>query len=292
MTVGGLRLVDFVGLDPDDNLLIQGEALETLDALERHQPYAERLLGGVKLAYLDPPFNTGQTFKHYRDKLDHFTWNTRLKETLATVRRFLAEDGSVWLHLNDAEQHRARLLLDDVFGPENFLATIIWERTQMPRLGGKPFAIRHDYIHVYRKGPAFRLPGRADSAAETMWSIEDVGSTDQATAESKQLFGEPFATPKPERLVRRVIELATEPGDWVLDCFAGSGTTPAVAHKLGRRWVAAEAQPDTVRDFLSPRLHKVIEGRDQGGISEEVHWTGGGGFTRLVVEGSAASGPD
>ena len=287
-----LKIVDFVGLDPDDNFLIQGEALDALGVLACHQRYGKRLVGHIKLAYLDPPFNTGQNFKHYRDNVDHFTWNTKLKDTLSVIRKFLADDGSVWLHLNDAEQHRARLLLDDVFGPDNFLATIIWERTRMPRLGGKLFAIRHDYIHVYRKSPAFRLPGRAGSAVETMWSGGDVGSTDKATAESKQLFTEPFATPKPEQLLRRVIELATEQGDLVLDCFAGSGTTPAVAHKLGRRWVAVEAQPDTVRDFLSPRMQQVVEGRDDGGISADVGWTGGGGFTRLVVEGSVVAGPD
>jgi adenine specific DNA methylase Mod len=286
------KVVECIGLDPDENFLIEGEALDALRALERHPRYAERLVGRIKLAYLDPPFNTGQNFKHYRDNVDHFTWNTALKDTLASVRQFLTDDGSVWLHLNDAEQHRARVLLDEVFGSDNFLATIIWERTRMPRLGAKPFAIRHDYIHVYRTSPAFRLPGRAGSAVETMWNSDDVGFTERASTESKELFGEAFATPKPEQLLRRVIELATEPGDLVLDCFAGSGTTPAVAHKLGRRWVAVEAQTDTVRDFLSPRMRKVVEGRDQGGISEGVNWKGGGGFIRLSVERSAATKSD
>lgn len=88
-----LKILDSVGLDPDDNLLIRGEASRTLAALECHQNYASRLVGQVKLAYLDPPYNTGHINKHYRDKVDPYTWNTSLKDTLAAVQRFLADDG-------------------------------------------------------------------------------------------------------------------------------------------------------------------------------------------------------
>lgn len=290
--VDRLRIVDFAGLDPDENLLIQGEARRALSAMENHEGYASRLLGYVKVAYLDPPYNSGQTFKHYRDKIDPFSWNTNLKDVLTVVRRFLTEDGSVWLQLNDSEQHRARLVLDEVFGPENFLATVIWVRTQMPRLGRRPFATRHDYIHVYRKSEAFQLAGRGERPVETIWSDDDTGSNEQASTEGKKSFGERFATPKPEQLIRRVIELTTWPGDLVLDCFAGSGTTAVVAHKLGRRWVTAEIAQDTVRDFVKPRLQRVIDGSDRGGVSEEVGWSGGGGFTHLILEDDAIKSKD
>lgn len=86
-----------------------------------------------------------------------------------------------------------------------------------------------------------------------------------------------FATPKPERLIERVLRLATNPGDWVLDSFLGSGTTAAVAHKMGRRWVGIELGAHAHTHCL-PRLRKVVSGADQGGISKATGWQGGGGF--------------
>ena len=286
-----LRIIDFVGLDPDDNLLIQGGARQALTAIENHDGYAGRLLGHVKVAYLDPPYNSGQNFKHYRDTIDPFSWNTSLKEVLTLVRRFLAEDGSVWLQLNDSEQHRARLVLDEVFGPENFVATVIWVRTRMARLGRRPFTTRHDYIHVYRKTAAFQLTG-GEGRAETIWAGDETGSNEKASTDAKKSLGVRFSTPKPEQLLKRVIDLTTQPGDLVLDCFAGSGTTAAVAHKLGRRWVTVEVEDDTVRDFAKPRLQKVVDGSDRGGVSDEVGWSGGGGFTHLMVDDASIRSRD
>jgi len=113
----------------------------------------------------------------------------------------------------------------------------------------------------------------------TWWSNAEVGHNQEAKAESIALFGRDnsFATPKPERLLRRVIEVATSPGDWVLDSFAGSGTTAAVAHKMGRRWVTVELE-ETCHTHIIPRLRKVIDGEDAGGITEAAGWKGGGGF--------------
>lgn len=91
---------------------------------------------------------------------------------------------------------------------------------------------------------------------------------------------EPFATPKPERLLHRIIHIATNPGDLVLDSFAGSGTTGAVAHKMGRRWIMVELG-EHCHTHIVPRLKKVIDGEDQGGISKTVNWQGGGGFRYL-----------
>lgn len=101
-----------------------------------------------------------------------------------------------------------------------------------------------------------------------MWFNTEVGHNREAKAEIKALFPgvSAFATPKPERLLKKIIEASTQPGDIVLDCFAGSGTTAAVAHKLGRRWITIEAVESTVRDFTQPRLTKVVEG-EQGGVS-------------------------
>lgn len=114
----------------------------------------------------------------------------------------------------------------------------------------------------------------------TWWPSSEVGSSGDAKAELLQLLPNetPFSTPKPEQLIERVLQIATNPGDLVLDCFAGSGTTAAVAHKMGRRWVTVELLPETVAAFTRPRLEKVVGGEDQGGISTSKE--------RVAVDGS------
>jgi adenine-specific DNA-methyltransferase len=117
----------------------------------------------------------------------------------------------------------------------------------------------------------------------SMWSdIEETGHNRQAKYELKKLFpnvqtAELFKTPKPERLIRRILQIATNPGDWVLDSFAGSGTTGAVAHKMGRRWIMVELG-EHLDTYVIPRLKKVIDGEDLGGVTDALGWKGGGGF--------------
>lgn len=114
---------------------------------------------------------------------------------------------------------------------------------------------------------------------ETIWKAESVGTNDEAKKETMQLLPDApvFDTPKPERLLERIIHIATNPGDLVLDSFAGSGTTGAVAHKMGRRWIMVELG-EHCHTHIIPRLQKVVDGTDQGGISKAVNWKGGGGF--------------
>jgi adenine-specific DNA-methyltransferase len=113
----------------------------------------------------------------------------------------------------------------------------------------------------------------------TWWPHDEVGHTDEAKKEMHALYGkgDPFVTPKPERLLERVLHIATNPNDLVLDSFAGSGTTGAVAHKMGRRWIMVELG-EHCHTHIRPRLKKVIDGDDSGGITEAVGWKGGGGF--------------
>ena len=113
----------------------------------------------------------------------------------------------------------------------------------------------------------------------TWWPHEDVGHTGESKNEANELFGADisFGTPKPERLIKRVLEIATSPGDWVLDSFGGSGTTGAVSHKMGRRWIMVELG-EHCHTHIIPRMKKVIDGTDQGGITKVVNWEGGGGF--------------
>jgi adenine-specific DNA-methyltransferase len=127
-----------------------------------------------------------------------------------------------------------------------------------------------------------------DLVPRTVWHYQDVGSSRTARYESKELFGAEtsFTTPKPERLMHRIISIATQPGDVVLDPFAGSGTTAAVAHKMHRSWVTIERSIKTVDRYAQPRLVGVVEGTDKVGVSNELEWSGGGGFRVLDVASS------
>jgi adenine-specific DNA-methyltransferase len=114
--------------------------------------------------------------------------------------------------------------------------------------------------------------------SRTVWLREEVGSNDEAKKEAKQFNSEDiFGTPKPERLLNRIIHIASNPGEWVLDSFAGSGTTGAVAQKMGRRWIMVELG-EHCHTHIIPRLKKVIDGQDPGGVTEATDWKGGGGF--------------
>lgn len=358
-----------------DNLLIRGDSLNALTSLTRLPEFAKELAGKVKLIYIDPPFNTKQAFEQYDDNLEHSVWLTMMRDRLEQVQRFLAPDGSVWVHCDDYEQHRLRMVLDEVFGPASFVTTIVWQK-RTSRDNRTAFSSQHDYIHVYARlgvgwktarnrladggdyanpdndprGPWRSIPmtaqaGHATKAqfyeittptgvvhspprgrcwtytkrrfeelvAEdrvywpkggdgkprlkkfpwesdglvpfTIWNASEVDDNDDAKKQILAMFPNepPFDTPKPERLMERIIHIATNPGDIVLDFFAGSGTTAAVAHKMGRRWVAAEWERKTLETYTIPRLEKVISGGDPGGITEAVGWQGGGGFRVLDV---------
>lgn len=113
---------------------------------------------------------------------------------------------------------------------------------------------------------------------ETLWRAEDVGTTKAAKAHLLSMFPDDtvFDTPKPEGLVKRILDIATDPGDLVLDAFLGSGTTAAVAHKMGRRYIGIDSSTESF-DYAVKRMRSVVDG-EQGGISPEVGWNGGGGF--------------
>ncbi len=366
-----------------DSLLIRGDALYALTSLLRLPEFERVYAGQIRIAYLDPPFNTQQSFLHYDDALEHSVWLTMIRDRLLSIRELLAPDGSVWIHLDDSEVAYCRVLMDELFGRDNFVASVIWEKTDSPRMDADYFSGRHDTILVYRKSEAFRirrvdtgdgvpkhynrtdeqgrryytkplramggqgftrkarptlyyplrapdgsevypkLPDGQDGAwrwnpqkverdmnliewvngrrgwvpyfriyasedtlrpPETIWFHTDVGSTRTSAREVKALTeGTSFATPKPEALIGRIIALASDEGDIVLDCFVGSGTTAAVAQKMQRRWVAVEREYETIKTFALPRLTKVVEGADPGGVTEAVDWDGGGGFRVLDV---------
>jgi len=378
-----VRLADFVGsvgeVSEDSyatNLLFTGDSLDVLRILCEVPEYRAIYRGKVKLVYIDPPFNTGQAFEHYDDWMEHSTWLSFMRERLLLIRDLLAPDGSVWVHLDDAEVHHMRVMMDEVFGATNFLGTAIWKRRNDPRNTAQYLSMDHDTVLVFARdlprcqfnqlprtaamdsaytnpdgdprGPWRRgdlaarnfyskglyavttpsgkvIPGppsgsywrvseeelsrldadnriywgtQGDSrpylkrflsevaggrVPSSVWHPEEVGFVRNGKEEARALVGDVFATPKPERLLERVLQIASVSGDIVFDCFAGSGTTAAVAHKMGRRWVTVELSPSTVEQFTLPRLTKVVAGEDPGGITKSAGWEGGGGFRTVAV---------
>jgi adenine-specific DNA-methyltransferase len=398
-----------------DNLLITGDAMHVLDALAKIPAFAEKYLGRVKLVYIDPPFNTGQAFTNYEDNIAHSIWLTLLRDRIRQVRPLLADDASVWVHLDHMESHRCRVVLDEELGESNFVAEVAWQKADSPRNDTRLLSTSQDTILVYRKSeswtpnrmprlassntsryqsrdgdpvpwrdgdatagkaatnhpmvyaiqhpvtgglmyptagrcwgkaqswmlkqmseyapyelrdigdeeeraricgttpdkvkvgvPAIMLSGPVEEAAklararydagywpdivmlglreriqrkkhledngrvpETLWLGSEVGGNLRGKIEIKALFPDehPFATPKPAAPLARIIHIASNPGDIVLDCFAGSGTTAAVAHKMGRRWVTSELLPENVARYTLPRLTKIVKGQDSGGIT-------------------------
>lgn len=345
-----------------DNLLLKGNNLLCLASLlKTHR-------GKVKLIYIDPPYNTGNDFG-YNDKFNHSAWLTFIKNRLEIAKQLLTNDGSIWMNIDDGEAHYLKVLADEIFGRENFLHNVIWEKKYTVANDSKYFSDNHDHIiafsknkesfrvnklprtekmnkaytnpdghpkgvwkstplqarsgndpcftHTFPNGVEWRPPigrfsayshdslndlydnneiyfgkdGNAIASRKTflselkssgliprtLWRFDEVGHNHESMTEIKSLFGNnAFLTPKPERLLQRILHIASNEGDLVLDFFSGSGTTGAVAHKMNRKWIITE-QMDYIETVTKERLKKVIEG-EEGGISKEVNWSGGGSF--------------
>lgn len=381
-----------------DNLIIKGNNLLALHSLK------EEFAGKVKLIYIDPPYNTGKDGFQYNDSFNHSSWLTFMKNRLEVAKELLSKDGSIWMNIDDREAHYLKVLGDDIFGRDNFIANIVWEKKYAASNDTKGIADFHDHILVFSKSIDFKrnlLPrtekqnkiyrnddfdgkglwrsdnllvrsfseeyvfpiinpntgieympkkgscwranketirlwlnenriffGKDGNGAPqlkrylnevqqgivpgTMWKFDEVGHNDAAKKEIEAIFGEKaFITPKPERLLQRIISIGSNENDIVLDFFAGSGTTAAVALKMKRQFITTE-QMDYIENVTIKRLKKVIgknisfpnkevkqeEFRfvaepnsnysklefDEGGISKAVNWQGGGEFVYLELK--------
>ena len=128
-----------------DNRLIFGDNLLALKALE------QEFSGKVKCVFIDPPYNTGSAFSHYDDGLEHSIWLGLMRDRLEIIRQLLAEDGSLWITIDDNEAHYLKVMCDEVFGRGNFVASVIWEKSDSPKMDSRYFSSRHDYILIYAK---------------------------------------------------------------------------------------------------------------------------------------------
>ena len=371
------------GEKSSENMLIHGDNLLALKALE--QDYA----GKIKCIYIDPPYNTGKAFDKYDDGIEHSTWLNLIRPRIELLYKLLAPEGIIWISLDDIEVHYMKILCDEIFGRNNFIASL---PTIMNLKGNNDefgFAGTHEYTLVYAKNKSSAKIGNFEIDEEGMedWEEDDIGfykrganlkatgtnaprekrpnlfyplyvgkgnevfvtrqsesdieilpitdgkemswrwskekiiaephniiivrnggvsvykkqrpelgdlpskkpktifykpeySSGNGTAQLKKLFGDvvsAFPYPKPEDLIADFITLSTVPGDLILDSFLGSGTTAAVATKLGRKWIGIE-MGDHAYTLCVPRMQLVIDNKDDGGISKKVNWKGGGGF--------------
>jgi adenine-specific DNA-methyltransferase len=137
-----------------DNLLIGGDALNALTSLARLPEFASQYLGKIKLAYIDPPFNTQQSFLHYDDALEHSVWLTMMRDRLDLIWELLAPDGSIYVHCDVSEGHYLKAVLDEIFQRSNFRSEIIWKRTSA-HSSAKRYGPVHDTILFYSKSDNF-----------------------------------------------------------------------------------------------------------------------------------------
>ncbi|WP_100995905.1 site-specific DNA-methyltransferase [Helicobacter pylori] len=359
--------------DKNTNYLIKGNNLIALHSLKKK--FAKQ----VKCIYIDPPYNTGNDSFNYNDNFNHSSWLVFMKNRLEAAREFLSDDSVIFVQCDDNEQAYLKVLMDEIFGRENFIACFVWEKTsnslsririkteyilcyEQTKFGlifngdmaeeGQDFPILNEVnvkrilefppntIHFktfngvikptkfnkmeliddlrivnktnsnmvrinakfkwtqdklddeIREGTTFVIKsdefsmryirkGDREVKVSNVFNAEcGVTTNIKATSEIKILFANSntdlFSTPKPEALISRILEIATNENDLVLDFFAGSGTTCAVAHKMKRRYIGIE-QMDYIETITKERLKKVIEG-EQGGISKKCGFKGGGSF--------------
>ncbi|EPF5720261.1 DNA methyltransferase [Vibrio cholerae] len=352
-------------LERNDNLIIKGNNLLALHSL------SNQFKSKVKLITIDPPYNTNGDGFNYNDSFNHSTWLTFIKNRLNVAKDLLSDDGSIFIFCDDNEQAYLKVLCDEVFGNENFVSTLIWQKKYSPQNDARWFSDNHDFIlcfaknkEVWRPNPlprsekqnkAYKNPdndprglwkstdlsvktysasndytittpsGREITPPEsrcwgvseqrfnelvsdnriwfgsegknvpsvkkflsevkdgvtplTIWTYEEVGHNQTAKQELKKIIstkGNTFSTPKPEKLMQRILHLGSEENDIVLDFFAGSGSTAATSLKMKRQFITIE-QMSYIHDCTVPRLQKTVDG-DQNGISKDVNWQGGGSF--------------
>ncbi|MBN8418954.1 MAG: site-specific DNA-methyltransferase [Verrucomicrobia bacterium] len=379
------------------NLIVEGDNLEALKAL---LPY---YAGQVKCIYIDPPYNTGNEGWVYNDNVKsplitewlgkvvgkegetldrHDRWLCMMYPRLALLREFLREDGSIFISLDDNEIQALRYVMDEIFGAQNFITTVLWQKVYSPKNSARHFSEDHDYIVVYAKHAETWMPnlvarsdeqdaayknrdndprglwktsdlsarnpyndglyevtcpsgrvipgpptgrywtiskskfealdrdkriwwGKDGSAIpqfkrfltdvkqgvvpQTMWFYQDVGHTQDAKKELVEVMNfadseSVFITPKPTRLIERILQIATNPGDLVLDSFAGSGTTGHAVLKMNaanpeaeaRRFILVEMEPTIAKTITAERVKRVAEG--YGNAKGEAVPGLGGGF--------------
>ena len=313
------------------NLLIKGNNLIALHTLKY---YLQQRKEKVKLIYIDPPYNTGNDSFNYNDKFNHSTWLCFMKNRLEIAKQLLSDDGSIYINIDYNEVHYLKVLMDEIFGRENFITQIIWRMGFISgyKTAANKYIRNYDCILFYSKTKNYLFnkvyienkdfapilnntdiekifkefnfdnglkssfydfvnhKNRGDKySLEDTWNCNKwdklnsvaIDNSTQRLDETIMIDKNNFKGQKPEALLQRIIESSTNENDLVLDFFAGSGTTLAVAHKMKRRYIGIE-QMDYIQTITKQRLAKVIDG-EQGGISKSINWNGGGNFVYIEL---------
>ena len=251
------------------NAIIHADNLPAMAAL------TPALRGRVDLAFLDPPYNATRERWVYpdpifgwfgrvvgaegEDPLRHDKWLSMMYPRLALLRVLLAESGALFMTLDDHEVHRARVLMDEIFGPENFLANIMWEKTRTPEDTGSPFLETHTHVIAYARNAEIWRPNLSAGKVTTIWSAAKVGANEIQTGAPSQTAVPYRLIPKPVGLLRRILRISAGPDALVLDPFAGSGTTAQAvlgqnASDRGRRRFVLIESDDRAQSLIPHRL--------------------------------------
>ncbi|GAA9415816.1 hypothetical protein HpHA279_02440 [Helicobacter pylori] len=289
--------------DEINGTLIKSENYQALNSLKNR--YKET----IDCIYIDPPFNTGSDFA-YIDKFQDSTWLSLMHNRLELAYDFLSPQGSFYLHLDNNANYLGRMLLNDIFGKENFRNEIIWYYSNKMANSGNSFAKNTETILNYSKNEEYIFYRQKEPRSEpvllskregrdgknmrardengkviyklsheryvdTLWNIPIIGSTSTERVKNNENL-----TQKPEKLLERIIQVSSDENSIILDFFAGSGTTCAVAHKLKRKYIGIE-MGDHFESVILPRLKKVIGGFKSGAAKG---FNGGGAIKVYALE--------
>lgn len=275
-----------------DNLIIKGNNLLVLSSL------LKKYEGKVDLINIDPPYNTGTDSFNYNDKFNHSTWLVFMKNRLELSKRLLKDTGSIYVQIDVKEAHYLKVLMDEVFGRENFRSEIIWD-TSIPYVAGNKWLSNnwiysHSAIFYYAKNKnsvffkkqTFDVQQKSGDISKKPYKDVWCDIENFAGFLGAKDIKLPFNSRKPEKLIERIITSSCPEGGLVLDFFGGSGTTLASAHKMNRQYIGVE-QMDSQIDIVTDRLKAVINGDDKG-ISKMVNWNSGGSFIYFELKENSA----
>lgn len=312
-----------------DGTLIKSENFGALNSIKN------RFKNSVDLIYIDPPYNTGNDGFEYLDNFNHASWLSMMSDRLKIARANLNEGGVIYVNIDYNEVHYLKVLMDEIFGRENFITQIIWRMGFLSgyKTAAKKYIRNYDCIlfysktqnyffkktYIYNKDfPPLLNKSEIDDIFKefefdktlkddfyefvnhknrgekypledtwncSKWDKLNSVAIDNSTGrldETVMIDDENFKGQKPEALIARILEASTNENNLVMDFFAGSGTTLATAHKMGRKWLGVEMGEhfDTV---ILPRMKKVLSG-EQGGISKAANFSGGGCFKYYELE--------
>lgn len=262
------------------NMIVFGDNLQFMKTIYKNEDIIvkNKIKGKVKLVYIDPPFATSDDFqnsdgaKAYTDKKKGAEFIEYIRKRLILIKEILSDDGCIFVHLDRKKAHYIKIVLDEVFGEANFVNEIVWHYPDNLQGNVKGFANNHNVIFWYSKSSTYTankvfIPlGKTTMRDKRIWSSEekklvsardengkliyekfsekkaddvwDIGQSSTTKKNSAEFIDYP--TQKPEELIRRILLSASNEGDIVMDCFAGSGTVAAVAEKLGRKWILCD----------------------------------------------------